>query len=72
MEDNNGWQPAATAPKDGSWFMVVDKAGGMAWSPYELAAWQNSNWRESYFGGQDTSEKIEFDWWRPLPALPAL
>ncbi len=80
---NNGWFPAATAPKDGSWFWIVDKQGGMAWSPYELASWQIVNWHkfddrpfesgsQGYFGLSDTSEEAEFDWWRPLPKLPKL
>ncbi len=25
---------------------------------------------QSYFGGTDTSEEVDFDWCRPLPELP--
>lgn len=81
LDTANGWLPPDTAPKDGSWFMVLEKGGCMAWSPYEFASWQTVEWRkfsdrgfesgsQSYFGGTDTSEEIDFDWWRPLPELP--
>ncbi|QMW05303.1 hypothetical protein [Spirosoma foliorum] len=81
MEENNGWFPKESAPKDGSWFLVLVPDSAMCWGPYDFAAWQTIDWQrwdnlsfesgtQGYFGGTDTSEVIEFYWWRPLPALP--
>ena len=56
----------------------------MCWSPYAFASWfigDNityyslsdgfQNGKNGYFGGEDVSDEIAFDWWKPL-SLPNL
>lgn len=64
---SNGWFPKETAPKDGSWFLVLVPDSPMAWAPYEFASWTSDFTGEFYFCETDTSERIDFDWWQPLP-----
>ena len=69
---SNAWLPGETAPKDGSWFLVLVPDSPMAWAPYEFASWTSDFTGEFYFCQTDTSDRIDFDWWQPLPpANPA-
>lgn len=59
------WQLFETAPKDGSWFLVIENDSDMVYAPYELAFWDGAK-----FSPCDVSEEIDFDYWMPLPEPP--
>lgn len=77
----DAWLDIASAPRDGSWFVVHVPESPMCWQPYELASWigpsenrfygcdgQFHDNTDGYYCGTDTSDEISFDGWFPLPA----
>ncbi len=74
-EQDDGWQPIETAPKDGTWVLV---AGGSAedWAPVTMA-WYALNPRTDRAYWKQNGEWDDYDLaddqpthWRPLPTPP--
>ena len=55
------WQPAETAPKDGSHFLADCHYRGM-----QEVWWWHDNFREPYWMDESDSEPV-FEFWMPLP-----
>jgi hypothetical protein len=64
------WQPIETAPKDGTWFLVVDPNSNMCWAPYGFCAWMTDWSGKSYWCEEDVSEEIFPTHWMPLSDPP--
>lgn len=64
------WKPIETAPKDGTWFLVIDPDSSMCWAPYGFCSWQTDYSGHSYWAEEDTSEEIQPTHWMPLPDPP--
>jgi len=61
------WLPKWNAPKDGSWFLAIEKDSKNEYAPYEFVFWDG----ERFCAGV-TSCKVDFDYWAPLPAPPKI
>jgi len=65
-QSSQGWQPIATAPKDGTWFLVSGTSKGKRWMLPDIAQWSVAN-------GCLQSHDYEVrgvDLWMPLPVPP--
>ena len=76
-EDNGGWQPIETAPKDGTEFWGEDEGSAqkMLWhSDFEafVSSWRQMTFAKSYGGGSRNHSPVvhEPTHWMPLPAAP--
>ena len=56
------WEPASTAPRDGTYFLSYDTRLDEICCPYEVTHFYES------FRTND-GDDLEFDFWMPLPSL---
>jgi hypothetical protein len=64
QHEQDGWQPIATAPKDGADVMTFGGAG-MVVARYEDEAWRLYN-----YGYEEATVRKQPTHWRPLPNPP--
>lgn len=80
-EKANGWQPIATAPKDGAWVMLTGGNFGLEWDddfmpPMVVAKyviWRNglgANWQFAWYDCGCYGEYENPTLWQLLPAPP--
>ncbi len=64
------WQPIETAPRDGTWILVIDPNSPMCWAPYGFSCWTSDYTGKEYWCEEDTSDEIFPTHWQPLPTPP--
>jgi hypothetical protein len=79
MQDRTGWQPIETAPRDGSWFVIVDRDGHCEAGRYDPP--RHTRYVAVGDGLFRAEEVVTYEWdgfnnfhrathWVPLPEPP--